>query len=503
MPEPDVVLIIADQLNFRHLGCMGNAVSQTPNVDRLAAEGVVFENAYCQAPLCMPSRAAFNTGLYPHACRVRHNPVVLHKEFPTLAERLGDAGYRTGGFGHIGGDGIERGFITKMDLCDEPLRTAVIREQEHVLGNGGRPASYCETDPRPIEETPDGAIAAAALDFLTDTSGRFYMQVNFNRPHPPLIVPEPFPGRFDPAGISLPPTWRDDLHGKPSNVRATRTALGMENIAEEDLRRAVAQYEAAVSFIDHMVGRIVSRLTEAGQLDNTLVMFFADHGDYAGEFGIIGKTGQFYESLVHVPLIARCPGLALPAGRRVASLVSLVDLVPTVLDACGVPGDASLHGASRLALARGETDAGARAVFASTGGAERTTPCAFDEEWDPARLHPPKTSPYSSGPCCHVMDGVMVRRGKHKLTVYRDGSMELYDIEADPWERDNLASQPALRETICALSAELLRWQMETWPAETRQTPLAYHFRSSWPGILSPEQHEKLLEWERGAARSE
>ncbi len=238
----NVLLIVADQLNFRHLGCYGNPLAPSPTVDRLAREGVVVENAYCQAPLCMPSRASFNTGYYPHACRVRHNPVDLDPEFRTLAEHLKAAGYTTAGFGHLGGDGNERGYDRKIDFCDDPLRSAYGREQAHVLADGGRSPVFGGPHPFSLEETFDGLTTKAAIDFLEEVDNPFYLQVSYMRPHIPLFVPEPYASRFGPEDIVLPPTWKATLEGKPSNVAASRRALKMEGIAESELRRALALY---------------------------------------------------------------------------------------------------------------------------------------------------------------------------------------------------------------------------------------------------------------------
>jgi choline-sulfatase len=488
---PNVLLIVADQLNFRHLGCYGNPAALSPAIDRLARGGIVAENAYCQAPLCMPSRASFNTGYYPHACRVRHNPVDLDQEFRTLAEHLKEAGYATAGFGHLGGDGNERGFDRKIDFCDDPLRSAYEAEQAHVLADGGKSPVYGGPHPFPLEQTFDGLATNAAIEYLEEVSGPFYLQVSFMRPHIPLFIPEPYASRFAPDDVCLPPTWRESLAGKPSNVAASRRALEMEGLSELELRRGLALYYGAVSFIDELTGRIVDVLERSDRLDDTLVIFTSDHGDYAGECGIIGKTGQFYDSLVHVPFVARGPSAGVAAGARGEGLMGLVDLVPTVLEACGVSEDADVQGVSSMDMLRGGKGT-PRAVFASTSGNGGGT-IGFNHQWDEKRLSLLPTDPYSSGPCSHVMDGVMVRSGRWKLSVWGDGSKELYNMETDPWERENLARRESSEAIMAPLLGELLRWQMKTWLPDRPQRPLPYHYRSAWIESI-PEQWRKVRE---------
>lgn len=491
----NVVLIVADQLNHRFVCDANGNQPFSPNIDSLGASGAIFDNAYCQAPLCMPSRASFNTGIYPHACRARHNPVRLDSDFPTLAECLAAQGYKTGGFGHLGGDGADRGFEQKIDFWQEPLRSAYGNEQAFVLRDGGRSPTSGGVHPFPLEKTFDGITAEAATDFINSTNGPFYLQVSFMRPHIPLFVPEPYAGMVGPDEITLPPSWCDSLKHKPSNVRATRIALEMEDIEDHGLRSALALYADAVRFIDGLTGRIVDCLEKKHLLGDTLIVFTSDHGDYAGEFGIIGKTGQFYDSLVRVPLIMSCPSAGIPSGRRAGELVALVDVVPTILEACGVGQDQLLQGSSRLSLARGVADRGADAVFASTSGHGGEI-VGFHHQWKREMLKPLPTDSYSSGPCSHVMDGIMVRSGDWKLCSWGDGSAELYNLNRDPWERDNLAADPGHAGTIAELQGRLLRWQMNTWLPDKPQESLPYHYRSAWIESIPEQWRARRLKWE-------
>lgn len=491
--KPNIVLIVADQLNIRHLGCSGNPFVKTPNIDRLANEGAYFANAYCQAPLCMPSRSSFNTGLYPHSCGVRNNPVVLRDEYTTLAEMLEGEGYETAGFGHIGGDGVERGFKVKVDLPNEPIRSAWMKEQDFVLKGGGKPASFNGTLPFGEDETFDGLATQKAVDFIRDTNDPFYLQVDFYKPHIPHVVTEKYSSMYDLHAIELPYSYRDELAGKPSNLSATRKATCMEGIDESELKKALAHYYGAITFVDDLTGRIISELERKGVMDNTLIIFMADHGDYAGEFGLIGKTGNFYECLTHVPLIMRCPCLNIPSNRHTDALVELIDIVPTVLEACNAAKTNDLQGTSRLFLAQGGTETGAEAVFCESTGVKGHT---FDYKWEEKVLKPNRTDPYSSGPCSFVMSGVMMRKGDYKFIYYEDGSKELYDLCNDKYEINNLADNQQYIRILDAMTQELLRWQIRTWTPEKLQRPLPYHYRATSMEALSPAFHKQRKEWE-------
>ncbi len=498
MVQPNLVLIVADQLNYGFLGCMGNAVVRTPNIDRHAAKGVVFDNAYCQAPICMPSRSSFNTGLYPHAARARHNPIELPPDATTLAERLAAFGYDTAAFGHIGGDGVERGFRTKVDFFDQPLRRVYMAEQEHILsGDELLAAGTCGIHPLPLDEQFDSLATQAAVDYLGNVAGPFYLQLDFMRPHIPWFVADRYASMYDPSLIPLPATCGDELEDKPSNVRATRIATLMEPLDEASLRQSLRHYYALITFVDDLVGRVFHTLRGRGLFEETLVMFLVDHGDYAGQYGIIGKTGQFYDCLTRVPWIVRGPQGLLPRGRRVSGLVELVDLVPTTLDLLGLEVPQGLHGVSRLALAKGLTEEGTDAAFASTSGRDsQGPPVAYDHVWDPEMLHPLPTDPYSSGPCSHVHDAVLVRDARYKLSLYRDGGMELYDIARDPFETRNLARSREHTGIISQMLVRLVRWQMETWLPDRPQRDLPYHYRSAARDTIPPSYRLAWDAWQ-------
>jgi arylsulfatase A-like enzyme len=527
MSRPNIVLIIADQLNTRHLGCYGgpdptnpnNGPIHTPTLDSLAAGGTVFERAYCQSPICMPSRAAFNTGFYPHSCRALHNPVVLEPEFPTIAEYLSDAGYTTAGFGHLGGDGIERGFQTKVDLVDSPIREAYLAEQRYLRGLGSEhSAGYSDAHPFPEEDIQDHRTTGLACSWLESLSRSgshasggmgaskhlpFYLQVDFMNPHIPLLAPKRCIDLYHIDDIPLPPSLRDELSGKPGNVGGTRQATRTDGYSDEDMRRSILHYRALVSYVDELTGRIIDSIDRIGALDDTIMMFFSDHGDYIGEFGLVGKTGNFYDCLTNVPLIVSGPG-ELVTDQRTVSLAGLVDIPPTILEATGVAPNEPMQGRSFLPALSGNDEGRnipgrvmGRYAFCETRGhvGPISPPIRTADEFPAERLKPLPTDPYSSGPVSHMYDGMMVRDERYKLSVYGDGFRELYDLENDPWERLNLAfesngrNEPGTPKGVEErLLSILARWQMECWRVERPQSPLPYHYRATAAELI-PEQY--------------
>jgi len=479
----NVVMIVADQLNFKNLGCYGNNLIKTPNIDKISRSGLVFTSAYCQAPLCMPSRASFNTGLYPHTCQVKHNPSVLDNRYMTLSEIFAKNGYKTAGFGHIGGDGIERGFKTKKDLPDEPLNTAWKTEQKYVLDSGGKEAFYNLILPMKSDETFDGIASNSAIDFIAGVESEFFLQLDFYKPHPPLTLPEDFAYLSDLQTAVIPESSKSDLTGKPSNVRNTRIATGMEGATTEEFENALKAYYCSITYIDSLIGKVMDALNKKGILDDTIIVFTADHGDYAGEYGIIGKTGNFYDCLVRVPLIISCSGMEsrIRKNEKEDALVELIDIFPTLAKACNLEIPLMVQGTSRWDLCTGKSLKGAESVFCETSG-------IVDFKSDDIILESGKkllpTDPFSSGSFSHISQGVMIRKGKYKLSIYSDGFMELYDIESDESELYNLANNIEFAEIISDLTLDLLKKQITTYSPDIPQSGLAYHHRATYEKVL-------------------
>jgi arylsulfatase A-like enzyme len=498
MPQqpPDIIWIVADQLHHALLGYAGNPVVKTPNIDRLAAAGRIYENAYCQQPICMPSRSSFNTGYYPQETRVHNNPVQLPASIPTLADRLKEAGYRTAAFGHIGGDGLESRFDRHVDWWQTPLRQSMMAECDALLAGTERlPAHTCGVHPLPEEQLFDTLATDLAIEELGRGGSPLFLQLDLYRPHIPWFVPQKHLDLYDRETIPLPATWDASIEEKPTALRGAQVSTRMAGIPEAKMREALHHYYANISYVDAQVGRVLRALEERGNLENTAVFFFADHGEYAGEFGMIGKTRFLYECLTRVPLVMRLGRDLGAKHERVQTPAGLIDIVPTCLELAGLPAGADLHGRSLVQLA--EENNYERPVFASYL-APCTDPIAFDHEWDYESLQPSPFDPYGSGECWG--DGcVMVRRGDWKLINYHSGAMELFNLGTDPDETTNLWGREEYAQRVLELLQTLLCWQMETGLPDIPQEGLPYHFRSFVRRRLPERQKPHWDAWQQKA----
>ena len=384
MSKPNILLVVCDQLSASALALYGGAV-ETPNLDRLAARGVTFDSAVCAAPTCSPSRASVVTGLYPHAHGVAHN--VNRQDYPGYAPPATEAGIKasdvtTEGLLHRAGYSTHH--VGKWHLSDEalPYYSSMFREhQEYGLsmqpvfdavagGNLGKfegdvdeareimdwygwqlPVSqtpaYREavTDfsvgkrpnfvtkigrlELPLQLTFDAQVAQRAEAILRHTREPFMLTCSFNLPHDPNVVPLPYYDRFDPDTLALPANAdaRDELFAGDLSRRI------VDAIAEPGVREFLRVYYGMVSVVDELLGTLLDALETRGLADDTCVVFTADHGDMAGAHGMVMKgTRAMHDEVVRVPLVIAGPGVT-PGRSRTP--VSLVDLLPTLLDLTG------------------------------------------------------------------------------------------------------------------------------------------------------------------------
>ena len=273
---------------------------------------------------------------------------------------------------------------------------------------------------------------------------------------------------------------------------ATRIAQGVEEVTEEEARRALAVFYGKVSYADDQVGRLVAALERLKLVDNTVIIYVSDHGDYAAEHGLFCKTGEFYEPMIHVPLMLRGPEGMFPRGRRAEGLVELVDVAPTILDISRIAAPDHMHGRSRRDLAAGGTEEGARLAMSETLG--RGSSCT--REYDPAELGMAKQGAYGSGSVSHEVTGVMARTATHKLCFYDDGFVELYDLEKDPWEMNNVAADPAHAGIRAELTALALQRQIQTWAPVNPESDLNYHTKCVCPDCLPDDLLRQRRDWE-------
>jgi choline-sulfatase len=449
--RPNILLVMADQVVPFLTGPYGDPAVQTPALDRLADQGVTFDAAYTAVPLCSPSRAALLAGRDASALGVFDNASVFPADQPTLGHYLSAHGYDTALSGkmHFVGPDQLHGFRTRLTTDVFPAGVDWVPEldEEGRFPAGGHARHYAPPDPgvRPWtmfraydEETQFRARQYLLNRSLEEQSDPFCLVVSYHHPHDPFHVSQEAWDRYEDAEIPL--SEPDDTGGLARSVMDD-WADDAHETAAYDLRDPAARritrraYYAALSSVDDMVGQLLEALETTGELENTLVLFTSDHGDMMTERGMVQKR-CFYEWSARVPLIARFPD-ALHAGTRIAQPVSLIDLLPTVLDVVGVPEPrrAHINGRSLLPLiARADSDHD----FASP--TDTTESPVFSE------YHLEKVF----APC------FMVRLGHFKYILVHEHDEQLFDLDADPGERTDLSEDPAHQEVRDALRALVL-----------------------------------------------
>jgi arylsulfatase len=447
---PNILWICTDQQRYDTIGALGNAHIRTPNLDRLVEEGVTFLRAYAQCPICTPSRASFLTGKYPSTIHVNRNGDGWFPERPGLITRtLRDAGYDLGLAGKLHLTAAEGRVEQMPEDCygyrvlkwshhpqPEPFwPTAEHAYQQWLVDQG---VAWDEAYNADLESEAGRAwhvpgycrpgIAAAyhqttwcaeeAIAFMTEArEGPWLMSVNPFDPHPALDPPLEYLERMDPASMLLPLFREEELASQLAFSGVDFQTEAPVSPHSYDARRMVAAYYAQIELIDDQVGRMLAALESSGQRENTLVIFTSDHGETLGDHGLLWKGCRFYESLVHVPLIFSWPG-HFAAGLRNNALVELTDLVPTLLDAVGLPTTPHVQGRSLMPILTGAANPEMHRDFVRS------------------EYHDALNQRFAS----HAN---MLRDDRYKLVVYHGQEVgELYDLQEDPDEFVNLWDEP-------------------------------------------------------------
>jgi choline-sulfatase len=364
-PRPNLLLIIADDHAGGTLGIEGDPRLATPNLDALARQGVLFERAYCNSPLCTPSRQSLITGKLPHSVGVTQLRTPLPETALTLGDWLSARGYRTIAIGKMHFNGPSRhGFAERVDT---PKWERYLQAHPPKGGDHRRPWRPF-VDPASLwlnaECKPTGLRAESMQSsFFVDEAIRLLrcdgdrpiaMVVSFYDPHSPFNFPEEWQGRFRPCQFGVPALTEEDRIEQPAVFASLSPGevLGIQTA-----------YFTSLSFVDYQVGRLMNGLEQSGLASNTLVVYVGDNGYMLGQHGRFEKH-CFFEPSVRVPLIMRWPG-HLPAGGRVSGLVEMVDILPTILNLIGVPFPPRLQGTDLEPLIRGYPGAQAHDVVFS------------------------------------------------------------------------------------------------------------------------------------------
>ncbi len=444
----NILFIAADDLNT-DLGCYGNDQVKTPHLDRLAAMGVKFDNAYCQQPLCGPSRISIMTGLRPNTTQCVRLTDDIRDFLPdvrTLGQFFQDQDYYVGRVGkiyhygnpsQIGGNGHDDAATWQERFnpagIDKKQEENIIRYPGGTSGKkGGLGISMAWWDPESADdEHTDGMVASKAIELIeAHKDGPFFVAAGFYNPHCPYVAPKKYFDMYPLEEITMPPLdeAKKDLEDVPPMAvrRDTRKWPYYFGCSVEEARKCKQAYYACVSFIDAQVGRMLDALEERDLLDNTLIVFWSDHGYFLGEKGLWYKRKNFERS-VRVPLIIAGPGVE-AVGQTVSRPVELVDLYPTLADLAGhkIPADLALDGQSLRPLLR--------------------DPAA---EWSK-----PAISQVYHGKNAF---GHSIRTDRWRYTEWNHGKAgaELYDHHNDPGEITNLAEDPQHAEVVANLKNQL------------------------------------------------
>src|SRR5262245_9660781 len=445
----NVLFIVADDLNNK-LGCYGYAPAKTPNIDRLAAKGVRFDPAYCQFPLCNPSRASFLTGLRPDTTKVYENATQFRRNIPnaqTLPQTFQKAGYFVARVGKLYHYGVPAQIGTD-GLDDPPSWQQVINpkgrdktDEEKVInytgqqGRLGAALSFLAADGTDEEQT-DGMIATEVIKLLEQKKGGpFFIACGFFRPHVPCVAPKKYFEMHPRDAQKLPREPEGHFQSLlDTSIVVKQPHYGLDEGKVKDFLQG---YHAAKSFMDAQVSRVLAALDRLGLADNTVVVFQSDHGWLLGEHGQWQKMSLFEES-ARVPLVIYAPKVK---GNGTASprTVELVDLHPTLADLCGLPAPGGLEGVSLKPLLENPMTSWSRPAYTQV---TRGTPTATGEK---AKAGSPR-----------IM-GRSVRTERWRYTEWDEGTKgaELYDHDADPQEWKNLAKDPARKNTVEQLQALL------------------------------------------------
>ncbi len=435
--KPNIVFIQVDQLAAQFLRCYGDEICHAPNLERLASEGTVFETAYCNFPLCSPSRASMATGRLCSGIGAFDNAAELPASIPTYAHYLRASGYHTALSGkmHFIGPDQHHGFETRLTPDLYPADFSWVPnwgDEGERDTNDSRSVTVAGVCERSMQIDFDDLVTFHAVQHIYDraraSDGRpFFLQVSYTHPHEPYLCRKEYWDLYADVDVPLPqvpalPERDHDAH----SVRLLAD-FGMLNLRfdDADIRRARRAYYGSISYLDEKIGQVLDALERTGQRQNSVIVFTSDHGEMLGERGMWFKK-HFYEPSLKIPLILSG---GVFVAQRVLTPASLVDLLPTfmgIAEGAGWTSPVETLDGEDLAtkLDRAETD---RPVYAEYL-AEATTSPIF-----------------------------MLRQGWFKYVYSADDPPLLFDLENDPHERENLAGTPALAETEERLKARILQ----------------------------------------------
>ena len=434
--QPNILWICTDQQRADTIGALGNKFVRTPHINALASQGTAFTSAYCQSPVCTPSRASFLTGRYPRTTRCRQNGQAIPSTEKLISRLLADAGYTCGLAGKLHLATCANGVVEKriddgykvfhwshhpQPDWPENAYTQWLTQQGQTWDTlyKGQSTRYIK-EGIPAEYSQTTWCANMAIDFIKEQKGSpWFFSYNCFAPHHPFDPPADYLARYNPENLPTPKYKPNEANSKTTYQRldsefahSDPNSYHVAAMTDHDKQQVTAAYYAMVDLIDYNVGRMVAALNETEQLNNTIVIFMSDHGEMLGDHGIYLKGPHFYEEAVRVPLIFSWPG-QFKTGLKVDGLTELIDITPTLLDAAGLSIPQFIQGKTLLPILSGKAnpDHHRNSVFSE-----------YYNAWSHKHSY-----------------GTMHRTNSHKMIVYHGTDQgELYDLDKDPDEFNNL-----------------------------------------------------------------
>ncbi len=473
--RPNFIFFFPDEMRAESVSCYGHPLVQMPNYDRVASEGVRFDQCHVQHPVCSPSRCSLMTGWYPHVRGHRTLWNLLRPHEPSLFRYLKEAGYEIEWHG-------------KNDVYSPEYFPLAVDNWDSSEGMhmGGNP--YSPDDPEyfsflyepfdgDLDDTWDMHNVSDGLEFLRNRNEEdppFFLYYPLAMPHPPYGAPQPYHDMYDPQDIETlrPP----DLPGKPDYHELIRRYRHLDQVPKDIFARIQAIYLGMNSYVDWMLGEILRVLEETGLDQNTTLIISSDHGDWAGDYGLVEKwPSALDDTLTRVPLIIRTPNGA--EGHVVEEQVELFDLMPTVLELAGLEAE-HVHFAQSLVPQLGGAAGDAERAVYCEGGYDPHEPHCFEGRaeiggiWvSPTHIYYPKGAQQQEYPAS-VCRSTMLRTLEYKLVRRTSGLNELYDLIADPCELNNVYDEAAYTAVRAELESRMLDWYIHTADAvETEAHP--------------------------------
>jgi arylsulfatase A-like enzyme len=481
---PNLLFLFTDEQRFDTMACYGNEAIAMPNLNHLAGQSCILEQAYVTQPVCTPSRASLMTGQWPHTCGCTENNVPLPPETACLPEMLPEGEYACGYHGkwHLGDEIFAQHGYTDWQAIDDGYHPWYSKERDPsarsayhwwLVDHGIEPGKGNRFGRSQVADLPEELSKPA---FLAQTAEHFIEQhrqepwvltVNFFEPHMPFTGPRD--EQYDPAAIPLPRNF-DHLPGEMNHPKYRlfrehyrRHGCGsspapLDN--EVAWRTLIARYWGLCSQVDAAVGRVLKALRRSGQEDDTIIVYTSDHGDMMGSHQLVAKC-VMYEEATRVPWLIRLPGQA--AQRRIPQPVSQIDMVPTLLDLLGRPRPEHLQGHSLRDVLEGRAEQPGRDVFIEWNGPN----CGLGADVIGEVKLPPDVAACADRATAEkaILDPLrtVVAADGWKLTLSPDlGRHELYNLRDDPLETTNLADRPDMKPRMRDLANRIRDWQEQT-----------------------------------------